>query len=113
VAFDPDPPPITDDAPPSRHERSAVDQARPPPKKPKRLISTKEMLERVNLSWPSVKDRVKAGTFPEPRKPSPRKFGWVEDEIDEWIANPELWIVNHPRRVEGRSTHGQVQGRWR
>jgi prophage regulatory protein len=50
-----------------------------------RLLSRQEMLERVNLSYPTVWQRMRDGKFPRGRD-NGGKVVWVEAEIDNWIA---------------------------
>jgi predicted DNA-binding transcriptional regulator AlpA len=55
-------------------------------KKPKRLLSREQILDRVPVSYPTVLKLVRAGDFPAPRMVGSRPM-WVEDEVDEFIAN--------------------------
>jgi prophage regulatory protein len=52
--------------------------------KPK-IISLKELLKRVPYSAVQIWRIEKIGLFPKRVKLGPRRIGWVESEIDEWI----------------------------
>jgi predicted DNA-binding transcriptional regulator AlpA len=56
-------------------------------KKPKRLLSRDQLLDRVPVSYPTVLKLIAGGTFPKPRtvEGGSRPF-WVEDEVDDWIT---------------------------
>jgi predicted DNA-binding transcriptional regulator AlpA len=56
------------------------------PKKPKRLLSREELLDRVPLSYPTILKLIDADEFPAPVMIGSRPF-WVEDEVDAYIAN--------------------------
>lgn len=61
--------------------------SRPPPVR-RRLLSRRQMLERVPLSYPSIWKRIIAGTFPRGKNldgGNGRKIGWYEDEIEAWM----------------------------
>jgi prophage regulatory protein len=44
-------------------------------------------MERVGLKQSSIYNKMKAGDFPKPVKISERAVGWVESEINDWIAS--------------------------
>ncbi len=50
-----------------------------------RLIRIKEVMNKTGIARSTVWYMVKKGTFPVPRKVSPRVTVWVESEIDEFI----------------------------
>ena len=50
-----------------------------------RLLSRREMLDRVSLSYPTVWQRMRDGKFPRGRD-NGGKIVWVESEIADWIA---------------------------
>ena len=52
--------------------------------KPK-IISLKELLKRIPYSAVQIWRIEKIGLFPKRVKLGPRRIGWVESEIDEWI----------------------------
>ncbi len=50
-----------------------------------RLIRIIEVMDKVGIARSTIWYMVKKGTFPKPRKLSPRVTVWVESEIDEFI----------------------------
>ena len=54
------------------------------------LIAKKKMLDRVGLSYPTVWQRMREGTFPRPVRisegPNPQ-VRWFQEEVDAWVAN--------------------------
>jgi prophage regulatory protein len=54
-------------------------------KKTTKLLSRKDVLERVPLSYASIWKKMQAGEFPRSRDIG-GKIAWIESEIDEWIA---------------------------
>jgi len=87
--------PPHDDVPPPRRVRPCVAETRPPPddsppiedeiKKPIRLLSRLQVMDRVNLCYPNIWAKMREGTFPRSRAVGGRSV-WLESEIDEWIA---------------------------
>jgi prophage regulatory protein len=53
---------------------------------PDRFIRLPELLTIVGVSRASIWNYVKAQTFPQPVKLSPRLVGWRESEVQNWIA---------------------------
>ncbi|WP_345843141.1 AlpA family transcriptional regulator [Shewanella algae] len=51
-----------------------------------KLIRLKQVTERTGLGRSSIYSYMAAGYFPRSVKLGPRLVAWVEDEIDEWIA---------------------------
>jgi prophage regulatory protein len=51
-----------------------------------RLISRRELLDRIPLSYPSLWKMMREGTFPRSRSLG-GKVAWIEAEVDAWIAN--------------------------
>ena len=49
-----------------------------------RLIRIKEVMNKTGIAKSTVWYMIKNGTFPIPRKVSPRVTVWVESEIDEF-----------------------------
>jgi len=62
----------------------------PAPSKPHRLLSKKQVLDRVPLSFGSIWKMMRAGTFPQSRSISENKTVWLESEIDAWILSAPL-----------------------
>jgi prophage regulatory protein len=59
-------------------------------KKPERLLSRRETLDRVGVSYPTLWGWMRAGKFPRSRKIG-GKIAFLESEVDRWIA--ELPVV--------------------
>lgn len=58
-----------------------------PPVSNHRILRLKEVRARVgNLSHTSIYEGAAKGTFPKPIKLGGRASGWLEHEIDAWIA---------------------------
>jgi predicted DNA-binding transcriptional regulator AlpA len=51
-----------------------------------RLISKGEVLDRVGVTYPTIWAWMRGGKFPRSRDLG-GKIGWIESEIDDWIAN--------------------------
>jgi prophage regulatory protein len=52
-----------------------------------RLIGRREVLSRVPISYTKIWELMQTGRFPRSRRVSPGKVGWLEHEIDAWIAS--------------------------
>ena len=52
-----------------------------------RVLRLPDVLARVSLSKSTLWRLINDGEFPEPIRLGPRATGWIEDEIDEWIAS--------------------------
>jgi Predicted transcriptional regulator len=50
------------------------------------ILRLSEVKARVGLSRSTIYLKIKEGSFPSPIKLGPRASGWLEREIDEWIA---------------------------
>jgi len=51
-----------------------------------KLLRRAAVLERTGLPRSSLYDEMARGTFPRPVNISDRAVGWIEDEIDSWLA---------------------------
>jgi prophage regulatory protein len=51
-----------------------------------RLLSRREVLDRVGVSYPTLWHWMRAGTFPRSRDIG-GKVAFIESEVDRWIAN--------------------------
>ena len=85
AALDPVPlPPKSSSAIPLPERRRAlIEAARPPP--PLRLLSRKEVCERVGVSYPTIWEWARTGRFPKARVLNGGKLGWIESEVEAWI----------------------------
>ena len=52
-----------------------------------RVLRLHEVLERVGLSKSTLWRYINEGDFPKPIKLGPRASGWIEEEVDDWIAS--------------------------
>jgi len=53
---------------------------------PTRFLRLPEVMERTGLSRSTIYVRVAAGSFPRPVALGGRAVGWIEAEIEEWVA---------------------------
>ena len=68
---------------------------------PRRILRLPNVLDRTGLSRSTVYLRVTEGRFPKPVSLGARAVGWIETEVEEWIA----------RQIEGsRAMQGQRAG---
>ena len=52
-----------------------------------KILRRAEVIERVGLSYSTIFNMIKAGTFPKPRRVGRQAIGWLESEITAWIQN--------------------------
>lgn len=52
-----------------------------------KVLRLHEVLDRVGLSKSTLWRYINEGDFPSPIKLGPRATGWIEREVDEWIAS--------------------------
>ncbi len=55
-------------------------------KSKERILRLRQTLERTGLSRSTLYEKISAGTFPAPVNLGVRSVGWLESEVDEWIA---------------------------
>lgn len=51
-----------------------------------RILSLREVMKRTGKSRATVERGYREGTFPKPVRLGPRSRGWLEHEIEGWIA---------------------------
>ena len=51
-----------------------------------RVLRPREVFQRVGLCRTAVYKAAREGKFPKPIKLTDRATGWLESEVDEWIA---------------------------
>lgn len=51
-----------------------------------RVLRVPQVLERVPFRRTTLYQEVRAGRFPQPLKLTPKAIGWLEVEVDAWIA---------------------------
>ena len=54
---------------------------------PKKILRLPIVLDRTGLSRSTVYQRVTEGKFPRPVSLGARAVGWIETEVEEWIAH--------------------------
>lgn len=57
-----------------------------------RIITKKELLKIVSLSYVTIWRLEKAGTFPARRKLSCNRVGWLSSEVEEWMRAREVAV---------------------
>lgn len=50
------------------------------------ILRRKEVQDRTGLACSTIYDRIKAGTFPRPVSLGAKAVGWLESEINGWLA---------------------------
>ncbi len=53
---------------------------------PLAILRRPEVEARTGLGCSTIYDGIKAGTFPAPVQLGPKSVGWVESEINAWLA---------------------------
>lgn len=51
------------------------------------ILRRREVEARTGLGCSTIYDGIKAGTFPAPIQLGPKSVGWVESEINAWLAD--------------------------
>ncbi|WP_367154248.1 helix-turn-helix transcriptional regulator [Methylomonas sp. HYX-M1] len=51
------------------------------------ILRRKQVEARIGLSRSTIYERIKAGTFPAPISLGAKSVGWLESEIDAWLAS--------------------------
>ncbi len=52
-----------------------------------KLLRLPQVIERTSLRRSTIYEMMQAGTFPKPVKLNLRSNGWVETEIEAWLAS--------------------------
>lgn len=55
--------------------------------RPARLLRMPTVTERVGLKRTAIYDMIRTGKFPKPVPLNDKSVGWLESEVDEWIAS--------------------------
>jgi len=63
---------------------AAAEQKADGQKKPLRILSKRQLLDKIPLTFPTIWARMRAGTFPRAVDYC-GKTGWIEEEVDAWI----------------------------
>jgi prophage regulatory protein len=67
---------------------------------PEKILRLPNVLDRTGLSRSTVYLRVTEGRFPRPMSLGARAVGWIETEVEEWIARQ----IEVSREISGRRT---------
>lgn len=51
------------------------------------ILRRKQVESRTGLSRSTIYDRIRAGTFPAPVSLGAKAVGWIEAEVDAWLAD--------------------------
>ena len=51
-----------------------------------RILSAKAVAAKTSLSIPHIRRATKEGSFPQPIQLSEARMGWLESDIEEWVA---------------------------
>ena len=51
-----------------------------------KILRQREVTERTGLPRCSIYKEVRSGRFPQPVKIAPRASGWLESEVEQWLA---------------------------
>lgn len=52
-----------------------------------KILRYAEVLRRTGLSRTTIWRKIRAGDFPAPIQLGPNSVGWLDEEIDTWVAN--------------------------
>lgn len=53
---------------------------------PLTVLAPTRTSERTSMSWRTIQRKVKAGDFPQPVRLSENRIGFIEAEVNAWIA---------------------------
>ncbi len=65
---------------------------------PRKILRLPNVLDRTGLSRSTVYQRVTEGRFPRPVSLGARAVGWIETEVEEWIAGQ----IDASREIRGQ-----------
>ena len=57
-----------------------------------KLLDLKATCEKTNLSRSMLWKTRKSDDFPKPRQITPKRIGWIESEIDDWIMSRPIAV---------------------
>jgi prophage regulatory protein len=67
---------------------------------PEKILRLPNVLDRTGLSRSTIYLRVTEGRFPKPVSLGARAVGWIETEVEEWIARK----IEVSREIRGQRT---------
>ena len=65
----------------------------------KRILRLPAVSEKTGLSSSEIYRRIENETFPLPVQLGPKLVGWIEEEIDDWIAELPRGVKEQPRSL--------------
>ena len=63
-----------------------------------KILTKKQVLARVPMSYPTLWSMMQRGLFPRSRQMSEERVGWIEAEIDNWIAKLPVRAIGDERK---------------
>ena len=64
-----------------------------------RILNIKQVRERTSLSAPTIWRKERRGEFPARRQLTVNRIGWIEAEIESWLADRLAGIVAPKKKV--------------
>lgn len=82
---------------------------------PTRFLRLPEVMERTGLSRSTIYVRLAEGRFPQPVRLGGRAVGWIEAEIEEWVAEriAESRFEGNRAGERGDAAHRIPEAGWR
>ena len=82
---------------------------------PTRFLRLPEVMERTGLSRSTIYVRLAAGCFPRPVALGSRAVGWIEVEVEEWVAEriAESRLDDDRAGERGEAAHRIPEAGWR
>lgn len=71
-----------------------------------RLLKFEDVAEATNLSRATIYKRIRAGTFPQPRKLNNMVSRWLESEVDNWMQSLPAGTAPKPRNGSAAQSNG-------
>lgn len=68
----------------------------------KRILRLPAVTAKTGLSSSEIYRKVDDETFPAPVQLGPRAVGWIEEEIDDWIAGLPRGVTSQPASLSAR-----------
>ncbi|NTV09170.1 MAG: AlpA family phage regulatory protein [Zoogloea sp.] len=63
----------------------------------------------VSMSVSGVQAQIRAGDFPQPRKVSPRRVGWLLREVEQWAESRPLSDLPPPPNTGAKKNGGNAR----
>jgi prophage regulatory protein len=52
-----------------------------------KILRKPGLVAKIGQSYPTIWRKIGDGDFPQPVQLGPNSVGWIEEEVDEWIAS--------------------------